>query len=75
MQPRGGNAARWRDSNASMGGYLSCWFIDGIRWESNGNVVLPDLAEAGGLILVDQSVSVFVAAGVLESEVGEDLGN
>lgn len=39
------------------------------------NVVLPDLAEAGGLILVDQSVSVFVAAGVLESEVGEDLGN
>ncbi len=47
----------------------------GIRWESNGNVVLPDLAEAGGLILVDQSVSVFVAAGVLESEVGEDLGN
>ena len=47
----------------------------GIRWESNGNVVLPDLAEAGGLILVDQSVSVFVAFGVLDAEEAEDLGD
>ena len=47
----------------------------GIRWESNGNVVLPDLAEAGGLILVDQSVSVFVAFGVLDAEEAENLGD
>lgn len=67
---------RGRDWNASMVVVIQfVGLFKGIGWESNGNVVLPELAEAGGFILVDQTVSVFVAAGVLESEVGEDLGN
>lgn len=42
---------------------------------SRRNIVLPELAQACGLVSVNLTVVVLVATGVLESEVIKDLLN